>query len=112
VPDSSVSSALARLSQAAPSAPADQPVETAPRVCEWRRGASTHKLTGGLFEYEDLGLVEAKGFAERVHAWRVRGESAAESRFEALRGGAETPALVGREESRCANDRSPVDPSR
>jgi class 3 adenylate cyclase/predicted ATPase len=61
--------------------------------------ASTRLLTAGLFEYEDLGAVKAKGFAEPVRAWRVRGESAAESRFEALRGGSggETP-LVGRDE--------------
>jgi class 3 adenylate cyclase len=37
--------------------------------------ASTRRLTGGLFEYEDLGTFEAKGFAEPVRAWRVRGES-------------------------------------
>lgn len=57
---------------------------------------STHRLTAGLFDYADLGAVEAKGYAEPVRAWRVRGESAAESRFEALRSG-ET-SLVGREE--------------
>jgi class 3 adenylate cyclase len=59
--------------------------------------ASTRRLTGGLFEYADLGAVEAKGFAEPVHRWRVLGESATESRFEALHGTGETP-LVGREE--------------
>ncbi|SDR58122.1 Adenylate cyclase, class 3 [Rhizobiales bacterium GAS113] len=58
--------------------------------------ASTRHLTGGLFEYEDLGAVEAKGFSEPVRAWRVRGESALDSRYEALRSG-ETP-LVGRAE--------------
>jgi class 3 adenylate cyclase len=59
--------------------------------------ATTRRLIGGLFEYEDLGGVEAKGFAEPVQAWRVRGGSAAESRFEALRAEALTP-LVGRDE--------------
>ncbi|HJS86784.1 MAG TPA: AAA family ATPase [Acetobacteraceae bacterium] len=59
--------------------------------------ATTRRLIGGLFEYEDLGGVEAKGFAGPVQAWRVRGESAAESRFEALRAAALTP-LVGRDE--------------
>jgi class 3 adenylate cyclase len=59
--------------------------------------ATTRRLIGGLFEYEDLGGVEAKGFAEPVQAWRVRGESAAESRFEALRAAALIP-LVGRDE--------------
>ncbi|MBV8591780.1 MAG: zinc ribbon domain-containing protein, partial [Acetobacteraceae bacterium] len=58
--------------------------------------ASTRRLTGGLFEYDDLGTIPAKGFAEPVRAWRVRGESAVESRFEALRSGG-TP-LVGRNE--------------
>jgi predicted ATPase/class 3 adenylate cyclase len=58
----------------------------------------THRLTGGLFEYENLGAVEAKGFAKPVLAWRVVGESAVENRFEALHPlGGETP-LVGREE--------------
>ena len=57
---------------------------------------STRRLTAGLFDYEDLGAVELKGFAEPVRAWRVRGESAVESRFEALRS-AEMP-LIGRAE--------------
>ena len=58
----------------------------------------THRLTGGLFQYESLGAVEVKGFVERVPAWRVYGESAVENRFEALHpSGGETP-LVGREE--------------
>ena len=58
--------------------------------------SSTRNLTGGLFEYHDLGAVALKGFAENVPAWRVIGGSTAESRFEALRSTA-TP-LVGREE--------------
>jgi class 3 adenylate cyclase/predicted ATPase len=58
--------------------------------------ASTRGLTGGLFEYDDLGAVDAKGFPEPVRAWRVRGESTIGSRYEALRSG-ETP-LVGRDE--------------
>ena len=58
----------------------------------------THRLTGGLFDYEDLGAVEVKGFAEPVPAWRVLRESAVENRFEALHpSGGEAP-LVGREE--------------
>jgi class 3 adenylate cyclase/predicted ATPase len=57
----------------------------------------THRLTGGLFEYQSLGTVEAKGFAESVRAWRVLEESQVENRFEALHpSGGETP-LVGRE---------------
>src|SRR6185312_16416972 len=58
--------------------------------------ASTHGLTGGLFEYRNLGTVVLKGFAENVSAWQVLGASAAESRFEALR--STTTSLVGRGE--------------
>jgi class 3 adenylate cyclase/predicted ATPase len=57
---------------------------------------STRRLTGRLFDYVDLGAVELKGLAEPVVASRVLRESAALSRFEALRG-ARTP-LVGRDE--------------
>jgi hypothetical protein len=58
--------------------------------------ASTRRLTGGLFDYEDLGAVEIKGLATPVVAARVLRERRAESRFEALRATA-TP-LVGRDE--------------
>jgi class 3 adenylate cyclase len=47
--------------------------------------SSTRRLTGGLFEYRDLGAVTLKGFAENVPAWQVLAVSAAESRFEAPR---------------------------
>jgi class 3 adenylate cyclase len=57
-------------------------------------GPSTRRLTGGLFDYEDMGAVEIKGLAAPVIASRVLRESAVESRFEALRA-ARTP-LVGR----------------
>jgi predicted ATPase len=57
---------------------------------------STRRLTGGLFDYHDLGTVALKGFAENLPAWQVLGASAAESRFEALR--AATTPLVGRAE--------------
>jgi class 3 adenylate cyclase len=57
---------------------------------------STRRLTGGLFEYEDLGAVEIKGLGAPIVAARVLRASAAESRFEALRA-ARTP-LVGRDE--------------
>jgi len=59
--------------------------------------ASTRRLVGDLFEYRNLGAVEAKGFAEPVPAWQVLRESAVESRFEALHSAGMT-ALVGREE--------------
>jgi class 3 adenylate cyclase/tetratricopeptide (TPR) repeat protein len=58
--------------------------------------SSTRRLTGGLFDYRDLGTVALKGFAETVPAWQVLGASAAESRFEALR--TRTTPLVGRGE--------------
>jgi hypothetical protein len=59
-------------------------------------GPSTRRLTGGLFDYADLGAVEIKGLAAPVVASRVLRESGAESRFEAVRATA-TP-LVGRDE--------------
>ncbi|MFG3594079.1 AAA family ATPase [Bradyrhizobium sp. RDI18] len=59
---------------------------------------STRKLTGEIFEYEALGEVELKGFAAPVAAWRVRGEGAVPSRFEALHSAAALTPLVGREE--------------
>jgi class 3 adenylate cyclase len=58
--------------------------------------AATRRLTGGLFEYRDLGTAALKGFAENVPAWQVLGVGAAESRFEALR--ATTTPLIGRDE--------------
>jgi class 3 adenylate cyclase len=58
--------------------------------------ASTRRLTGGLFDYRDLGTTALKGFAENVPTWQVLGASAAESRFEALR--ATTTPLIGRDE--------------
>ena len=58
---------------------------------------STRRLTGGLFDYADLGAVELKGLGAPVMAARVVRGSAAESRFEALHGRDLTP-LVGRDE--------------
>jgi class 3 adenylate cyclase/tetratricopeptide (TPR) repeat protein len=60
-------------------------------------GPRTRRLTGGLFDYEDLGAVEIKGFSTPVVASRVLRESGAESRFEARHGPDLTP-LVGRDE--------------
>lgn len=60
-------------------------------------GPTTRRLLGDLFEYQDLGGVEAKGFAAPVQAYRVLRQSAVESRFEALHASALT-ALVGRQE--------------
>jgi class 3 adenylate cyclase len=47
--------------------------------------ASTRRLTGGLFEYRDLGGVALKGFSEGAPAWQVLGAGAAESRFSGAR---------------------------
>jgi predicted ATPase len=58
--------------------------------------STTHRLTGGLFEYRYLGAVALKGLGENVPAWKVLGIGTGESRFEALRSAA-TP-LVGRGE--------------
>jgi class 3 adenylate cyclase/predicted ATPase len=58
---------------------------------------NTRRLIGGLFEYHDLGAVEARGFAGIVSAWQVLRPSAVASRFEALRASSPTP-LVGRGE--------------
>jgi predicted ATPase/class 3 adenylate cyclase/DNA-binding winged helix-turn-helix (wHTH) protein len=55
----------------------------------------TRRLVGELFALEDLGRHPLKGFTAPAQAWRVTGEGAAASRFEALRGARLTP-LVGR----------------
>jgi class 3 adenylate cyclase len=57
---------------------------------------TTHRLLGGLFEYRDLGGIDAKGFANRVQAYEVVRPSMVESRFEALR--TATTPLIGRDE--------------
>jgi len=59
--------------------------------------ASTRRLTGGLFEYRDLGLVAVKGLLELIQAWQVIGPSSVRSRFEAHHGISPAP-LIGREE--------------
>jgi predicted ATPase len=59
-------------------------------------GATTRLLIGEALALEDIGAHQLKGFAEPVVAWRVLGESSAESRFEAAHPGALTQ-LVGRE---------------
>ncbi len=58
---------------------------------------ATRRLTGGQFEYHDLGRVALKGLAHPVQAWQVTGTSAVQSRFEAQHETILTP-LVGREE--------------
>jgi class 3 adenylate cyclase len=58
---------------------------------------SSRRLSGGMFEYRDLGLVELKGLVDRVQAWHVTGASGVESRFEAQHEAKLTP-LIGRQE--------------
>ena len=58
---------------------------------------STRRLTGGHFNYRELGGLALKGFDEPVSAWQVVAERAVESRFEAQHEIALTP-LIGREE--------------
>jgi len=55
---------------------------------------ATRRLIGGLFDYEDHGLVALKGFSEPIPVWRVLGTRAVDSRFEALR--TSRKVLVGR----------------
>jgi class 3 adenylate cyclase/tetratricopeptide (TPR) repeat protein len=56
----------------------------------------TRQLVGGTFILEELGPQQLKGIADPVPAWRVVGESAVESRFEARVG--QLTELVGREQ--------------
>jgi len=57
----------------------------------------TRRLLGNLFDLQDLGARDSKGFAGPVRAWAALRASSVESRFEALHTTVLT-ALVGREE--------------
>jgi predicted ATPase/class 3 adenylate cyclase len=57
----------------------------------------TRRLLGNLFELEDLGFRDLKGFATPARAWAVLRTSSVESRFDAHHTTALT-ALVGRED--------------
>src|SRR5262252_3849739 len=57
----------------------------------------TRQLTGGHFDYRDLGPVALKGWAEPVQVCQVLGASGVESRFEAMHK-TKLPPLFGREE--------------
>ena len=59
--------------------------------------AGTRRLLGGLFDLEEIQAPPLKGFPEPLKAFRVRGEVAAESRFEARYANNVIP-LVGREQ--------------
>ena len=56
----------------------------------------TSVLLGHLFELDNLGTHDLKGFRGSMCVWRVLGESRAESRFDAMHGAELTP-IVGRE---------------
>jgi class 3 adenylate cyclase/tetratricopeptide (TPR) repeat protein len=58
---------------------------------------STRRLTGGHFDYRDVGPVALKGWTEPVQVWRVLRASGVESRFEAMHK-TQLPPLFGREE--------------
>ncbi len=58
--------------------------------------ATTRRLIGTAFELEQLAPRRLKGFAGDIHTWRVIGESAVESRFDAAHGDILT-RLVGRD---------------
>jgi class 3 adenylate cyclase len=58
---------------------------------------STRRLVGNLFELDDLGSQELKGFSGPVRAWAALRPSSVEGRFEALHASGLTE-LVGREE--------------
>lgn len=59
---------------------------------------NTRGLVGDLFECRDVGQAATPDFPEPASAWQVTGETAAESRFEALHGGGPMPPVVGRDE--------------
>jgi class 3 adenylate cyclase/predicted ATPase len=54
------------------------------------------QLSGGAFDYADLGRHELKGIDQPLQAWRVTGEKVVETRFDASTGGKTAP-MVGRE---------------
>lgn len=60
---------------------------------------STRRHLGGLFQFEDLGAKELKGFPQPLRAWAVLRASLLTNRFEALRAAGLSP-FVGRERLR------------
>jgi class 3 adenylate cyclase len=59
--------------------------------------SGTRDLVGDLFDCVDIGRFELKGLPEPVPAWRVTGERAFASRYEAMRSGRGAIDLIGRE---------------
>ena len=64
---------------------------------------STHALVGGLFDGSEIGRVELKGLPDPVSAWRVTGERAVVSRYDALRSARGSNDLIGRESELAAS---------
>jgi len=58
---------------------------------------ATRKQIGDLFDCDDRGLLEIKGYAELVRTWRVQGLSEVRSRFEALHASRRNP-IINRED--------------
>ncbi len=58
---------------------------------------STRQLTGGYFNYRDIGPLSVKGWARPISASQVLGTSGVESHFEAMHAN-KLPPLFGREE--------------
>jgi predicted ATPase/class 3 adenylate cyclase len=59
--------------------------------------SQTRRLTGGHFDYRDLGPLALKGWAKPQPVWQVLGPSGVASRFEAMHR-TKLPPLFGREE--------------
>ena len=59
-------------------------------------GPTTRRVLADLFDYQDLGLIDLKGFDAPVRAHQVLRASTVESRFQALR--TATTPLIGRDE--------------
>ncbi len=58
---------------------------------------ATYRMVGNMFECQDLGAFDLKGFAQPIHLWSVQGERAKSSRFAAMHTGRRQTALIGRE---------------
>jgi class 3 adenylate cyclase len=58
---------------------------------------ATHQMVGNLFECQDLGAFDLKGFTQPIHLWSVQKERVQSSRFAAMRSGDRQAALIGRE---------------
>jgi class 3 adenylate cyclase len=58
---------------------------------------STRRLTGGYFDYRDIGPLILKGWKEPIRVWQVLRTSGVESRFEAMHN-TKLPPLFGRDE--------------